>query len=599
MRTSKHIALFLACCLISGHSWANSRSGAVFADGRVHFGPAGMGQQAKNHHDCEDNPDLVFRFTETVSSEQLRVEVGRTEQQQVTLTVRIDLACESGGATFEYRHERDADLTDENAEISPLAPVVRIDLAAGTQVSSVISYRLLNARLRSAQATLIGERISFIAGQRFGQTGQRRPLAQVRFLGDVVDEELFAGPGNRRPRETGGFFNEACRDAPSGSRFAEVCEEIRENATTEQLQRQAVNAFDAHGLTVIPKAAGEGGRIQNINISERISDIRGGQAGPSISGLSLSFNGQTLDQGWLPAGLSLADDTSSSRLMDQPWGLFVNGNIVIGRRSERGKELAFDFDSWGVTTGVDYRFGNGAVAGLAVGYSHYDADIDNTGGDLDGRTLSAQLFGSLDLRESLYVDLTAGYSRGRFEQQRVVDLSGIGSLTREMAMGSTRSSQFDASLAANYRLALDNGLTFTPYGQFYWADVRIDGFSEQGSVFDFRYPDQDYTSTIWSSGLRATRAFSMERGILSPFIDWSWQYQSGIDSYVVQPMIMEIGLPGPEIEVSDPDRSFSRLDAGMSWVLRSGNQFYVSYSALLAERDTRMHTLYFGARWEF
>ena len=195
--------------------------------------------------------------------------------------------------------------------------------------------------------------------------------------------------------------------------------------------------------------------------------------------------------------------------------------------------------------------------------------------------------------------LTAGYSKTDFNQQRVVDLSGIGSLSREVASGATSSEQYSGSASVNYRVRLDNGLMLTPYGQLYIADVSIDGFSETGSVFAFDYPDQSFTSQLWSAGMRGSRAFSRERFILSPYVDLSVQHQSGIDAYSLQPTLTGTSIFGPAVEISDPDRTFGRLDAGLSWVFPAGSQMFFSYSAMLFERHTTQHAFFFGGRWEF
>jgi outer membrane autotransporter protein len=583
--------------MVVASAHAGHRSAMVLKSGEIRPVSQSLHGQLMNDQ-CDQNPDLMFVFTEQVSSDGFQLEAGVDDQGQISLQVSIDLACDSGSAAFEYGHETSGDFKSSEIQISPLAPVLSVSLQAGASNSTTIGYSLLSGRVRSATARLKGDRITFIAGGTFGQASDPRELAVVRFIGDVIDPSILDGT-NRRLRDAGTALNRACRQAPAGSDFAAVCDEIREHAMTRDQQLQAVNAFDAHGLAATPQAAGEGPRLQQSNVRDRLSQIRSGGPNMSFSQISVSFNGQRFDQSWLPTSLQMNEEPEGSRLLGDRWGVFVNGNVSLGSRSERDKEVGFDFDTWGLTGGVDYRFDNGAVAGLALGYSKYDADIDADGGSLDGDTYSVQLFGSLDLATNLYADLTAGYAHTDFSQRRVVDLSGIGSLTRQVSRGSTSSDQWSGSMALNYRILFDNGMNITPYGQYYVARVKIDGFSEQGSVFDYRYPNQSYTSKIWSAGLRGSRAFNLQRAIMMPFVDLSYQYQAGIDSYIVQPTLTSLPISGAEVEISDPDRSFGQLDAGVSWVLPSGNQFFVSYSGLLFERDTTRHSFFVGGRWEF
>jgi outer membrane autotransporter protein len=584
---------------VASEATADVRTGLVYKTGEIRVIEGAPGARTENDGSACDDPDLLFRFTESVSQSELRLESGVREQGEIEVHVRIDLACDAGTATFDYGHEMSSSFPDADVLISPLAPSLNLSLQAGASGTATVGYQLLDPRVRRARTELFGERITFIVGQVFGRAGDRRTLASIEFLGDVVDEDILGSTDVLRLRDAGLALNEACRRAEPGSLFDRTCNEIREFAITDEQQLQVINAFDAHGLAAMPQAADQLGQIQQRNLRERLNQLRSGGPNVSVSGLSLSFNGQRFDQGWLPASLQMNEDENGSRLLADRWGAFVNGDISIGSRSERGKEVSFDFDSWGLTAGVDYRFRNGSIAGLAVGYSKYDADIDHDGGSLDGDTYSVQFFGTLDLAADLYMDLTAGYSKTDFDQRRVVDLSGIGSLSREVAAGSTRSEQYSGSASLNYRFRLDNGMTITPYGQLFLADVSIDGFSESGSVFAFDYPDQSFTSTLWSAGIRGSRAFSRERSIVSPYMDLSVQHQSGIDSYSVQPTLAGTDIFGPVVEISDPDRTFGRLDAGVSWVFPTGSQMFVSYSAMLFERHTTQHTFFIGGRLEF
>ncbi|MEN1728940.1 MAG: autotransporter outer membrane beta-barrel domain-containing protein, partial [Pseudomonadota bacterium] len=227
------------------------------------------------------------------------------------------------------------------------------------------------------------------------------------------------------------------------------------------------------------------------------------------------------------------------------------------------------------------------------------SDLDTDGGEVDSENWSLQMFGSMDLIENLYVDATLGLVQGDFEQNRVVDLTGIGSLTRQIASGSTDTQEWSASLALNYRLMLDSGWIVTPFASFLYTDIEIDEFSESGSSFDYFYPEQSFESERWSVGVRASRAINLERGVLLPFVNLSWQHEAGLDGYSVQPSLTGTTILGPTVEVNDPDRDTGRAEVGFSFVMASGNQFFINYSGLLFDRDGTEHAVFLGARREF
>ncbi len=605
-------AIAAIALLVSFSVEATTRHGAVYKSGQVVLsgGNAGFPRPAQENG-CDEDEDLLFTFTESASPSGLGLDASTQESGAIQVTVTIDASCGSGSAVFEYAHELESGdgVIGEDISISPEGTGIEVALEPGNTGEATFNYQALEQAPFNEENrfVLFGDQISFFVGEAFGQASQRRDLAIVTVAsGDVVDIGGLPDPGDSRTVRAAQALNEACELAPPGSTLAETCLQIDQFAETPAQRRQAAEAFDAHQITSLPSASSEGARIQGANVAERMQAIRDGAAtGMSLDGLSFNAGGYSFDVGWLPTSLLGNVDSSGgggndedSRLLSDRWGVFVNGTFSLGDRSRRGNEIAFDFDSWGLTAGTDYRFDNGAVAGLAAGYSSYSADFTQDTGSLDGDTWSLQAFGTFDLRENLYVDATLGYSETDFDIDRVVDLSGIGNLTRSVAQGSTDARQVSASLSLNYRIQLDNAWTITPYGEFNYADTRIDAYSESGSPFAYRIPSQSYDSQLFSAGARVYRPISMERGVLMPFVDLAWDYENGLDSHSLQPVLVESGLDGPAVGISDPDRNFGRIDTGFSWVFPTGNQLFLNYSGLLFDSHTTRHSVFFGFRWE-
>ena len=380
-----------------------------------------------------------------------------------------------------------------------------------------------------------------------------------------------------------------------------MCRDI-EGASGDDLAVIA-KAFDPNELAAVPGAANQTTQIQTVNVGSRLAALRGGATGASFDGLTLSMNGARISSSWLPVGFLSQNQNEESTLLSKQWGFFVNGDISIGDRDDRGKEVGFDYDSWGITSGVDYRFNNGLVLGGAIGYSAYDADLNDDGGELQADSWTTQVYGTYDLRPNLYLDATLSVSQIDFDQVRVIDLSEArgGVRDRALAFGSTEADQWSTSLSINYRHVFNNGWQATPYGQFRYADTEIDGFAEQStSLFALSFPDQSFSSQLFSAGVRASRSFSMARGVLTPFADFAYEYENDVDGYTLQTnLVVAPSIFGPAVEISDPDRYFARLNLGTSFVFRNGSQFFLSYNILLLERDTTSHTFYAGLRLEF
>lgn len=603
---SSLIVLSLALLAFSSIAEARTIHVSVFESGQVRVG-SGLFAPASADN-CDEG--LLFSFTESASPDPLVL--SRRDQDQISGTinmeVRITAVCDalSGGqAAFEYGHfATNAGVIGEDLLIDGFAPSVTLALSVGESAAQVINYQAGGSSASDHQFSLRGNEISYFGGSTFGSATRERVIATIDVEGarffDDADPELDR-LGRERERDAIVALEIACASDEATAALREICEAVA-GATGDDLL-QVARAFDPHELAAVPGAATELGQIQTTNVSGRLAALRGGATGVSLEGLSFSYRGHRLDAGFLPDSLlrRVNGEGSGSTLLDQRWGVFVNGDISIGSRDERGKEVGFDFDAWGLTSGIDYRFDGNHIAGLAVGYSEYSADLDDDGGGLDSDTVALQAYGSISITDEFYIDLTLGHAWMDFEQDRVIDLSGFSGLTRQVVSGETSAEQLSASVSANYRIRLDGGWQITPYGQYRYTYTEIDGFSESGeSAFAMRFPDQKMASRLFAAGTRASRAFNLDRSVMVPYIDVAYEHESGNDGFLLQPTLVDApGILGPIVEISDPDRHFVRADLGASWVFQGGMQAFLSYSALLLEKDTTRHTFSTGVRWAF
>lgn len=563
---------------------------------------------------CGDG-DLLFRFTETVLPAGLdfrRLDAGTPDGSgNVSVRVTIGEVCASSGqATFRYRHSAEAGSIGQDISIAPVSPVLTVALEPAATATADIVYSI-GARSEETgeqdkSFLLRASQLSFFAGDVFGQASRNEVLAEITISeAPPLKDDLLSGDENDggRGADARDAFNDACLDpSAEGSVFLEICR-AAQDIEDEELARQIAEAFDVHEIAALTAASSEGGRIQAHNIASRMAGLRRDGARVSFDGIALAYNGNLFDASWLPDDISdLSSESGSgggSTLLNERLGVFVNGDISLGDRDRRGKEASFNFDSWGLTGGVDYRFVNGIIAGVALGYSRYEADLDRDGGSVQSDTLTVQGYGTYNVSDDLYLDATLGYSSAEVDQQRVVDLTGLDGFGRTIAQGTTDATQLSASLALNYRLPLQRTWDATAYGQLYYSDNEVDGFAEIGSPFAVNFPKQSFSTQTFTGGVRGTKAFSFSTGILVPFVDASVSYEGGNDGFVLSPTLVETGALAPRVEISDPDRSFGRLDIGTSWVFLSGNQLFISYSLLLGESDTKLQSFNFGARFEF
>ncbi len=166
-------------------------------------------------------------------------------------------------------------------------------------------------------------------------------------------------------------------------------------------------------------------RTQALNLGSRLAALRGGAVGLNIRGLTLNMGGQTLSgaefaqllkgaNGAQGGGAASADPGFSR------WGAFVNGTINDGNKDVTGNEAGFDFNTWGLTAGVDYRFTDIFVLGGAFNYVDSNNDLKNKGGSLDTKGYGLALYGTYYQSDRFYLDGILAYGKNDYDQSRNV-----------------------------------------------------------------------------------------------------------------------------------------------------------------------------------
>lgn len=331
---------------------------------------------------------------------------------------------------------------------------------------------------------------------------------------------------------------------------------------------------------------------QLSNIAARLGALRGGASGFSIAGLSVMSEGRELAA--VQRG-GAAGDQGPSRL-----GGFVNGMVATGERDRTSREDGFDFDSIGVTAGLDYRFTDQWVAGVALGYSSSEADIERDGGSLDTDGYSLALYG-LWYRGPVHVEGSLSYGQNDYESERIIDyVNGLALPNRFNAKGDTDGSQITATLEVGYEQAR-GPWTLDYAARLAYLDADVDGFTEtDAGALALRVDDQDIRSLSSALGVRAAYAMSRDFGVLVPQFRAFWHHEFRDDSRDVRAVFVNDPFGTPfTIPTDDPDRNYFSLGVGLSAVLPRGFQGFVDYETRLGLEDVTYHAVTAGVRGEF
>lgn len=375
----------------------------------------------------------------------------------------------------------------------------------------------------------------------------------------------------------------------------------------------AVNEALGEMLPDVAQTQADAGKLaggaQFDNISNRMMTLRSGApVGPvSFSGLGLVMMGGRLPLAEFGSAVMAIDPMEAPEAGADfgRWGLFVSGNIGRGEADPTRLTPRYDFDVEGLTAGLDYRFNDRLVAGLALGYTRQDTQLAGGQGEVDTEGLSLSFYGTWYQRNDWYLDGVLVLGRNRFEQVRRIQYVLPGEVVDQRATSSSDGTDIGATLTFGRDFSL-RGWTLGAYGRLAWNQQRFDAFREQvdaslpGAGLALQVDERTLSGFTSTLGGKATYAHSVNWGVLLPYLELEWvqEHDDGADTFrgffIDDPTRTPIRVLGDGL-----DTRYFRAGLGLSMVLGQGRSGFVSYERLVARSGISNQTLTLGLRWEF
>lgn len=383
-----------------------------------------------------------------------------------------------------------------------------------------------------------------------------------------------------------------------------LCEELIAGARPENRGDviHLMEEITPNEVTAQSTSAAEIITSQFRNVDSRLAQLRGGGgAGFSVNGLTARYGNESLPLGMLAYLNDDEEAAATSNINDfvSPWGMFVNGTISMGERDATGRELGFDFDTYGLTAGVDYRFSPTKVAGVALGYANFDSDIEGEA-EVKSAGLTLTGYGSFYIKDNFYVDGRISYGNPDFEQKRRINFSLDEIVVDRVATGKTDSNQYSVAMSMGYHFN-KNAWNITPNASFRYVRTTIDAFQETGAGgFNFAYAEQEVKSMVWSVGTSVSKAISLKNGVISPQFDINISRETENDGGFIEARFID--APDDEIffiATDEPDRTFGSAGLGLVFIGANGKQAYINYRSIFGLEGFTRGTINIGARFEF
>jgi outer membrane autotransporter protein len=336
--------------------------------------------------------------------------------------------------------------------------------------------------------------------------------------------------------------------------------------------------------------------VQHLQtVDGRLRAVRAGARGFSLAGLRLrDAEGRVLDGADVERALAESAAAGGPEgILGERLGVFANGIGSWGDLDAHGDEPGYDFDTYGVLAGVDYRVREPLVLGAALGWSTTDHDFDRDAGGLDKDAWSGSLYGTWQ-REPVWVDGIVTYLHLDYGLERDFLVSG------RTAEGDTTGHEWVVSLGVGTDLE-HGGFTLSPSVRLTFLDTEIGGFSEDGAGgFDLVYDDHDVRSLTSDVGLNLSYALSTSFGVVTPYVRAEWEHEFEDDSREVGfRLAADPSRTRFAVRVSSPDRDHANLGAGLALALPRGWAAFADFETVAGQRNLDQYTLTVGGRLAF
>ncbi|WP_231502483.1 autotransporter serine protease [Herbaspirillum sp. RV1423] len=282
-------------------------------------------------------------------------------------------------------------------------------------------------------------------------------------------------------------------------------------------------------------------------------------------------------------------------------GLWASALGASGKLAESGYAGA-NTATEGGQFGVDTRLNDKAIIGVALSYSHGQADFDRFGGTFKSRNTGISVYGRYDFSDAGTDDwLKPGaYLSGR------AGIATVSSTVRRTAMAGAEienlqadhtDRMFSAYTEAGYTLALPGrAVVLTPFVQISYDGLKRGGFSETGGSFGLRADSQSYHQTAGLLGVRGNTSFNWSAGksIVSAYA--SWQHAASRGNLDFRAAFS--GVPGSSFTVQGVGlpRNSGWTGIGISTEINRKWSWYANYDGQFANGNQVNHVVVVGLR---
>ncbi len=310
----------------------------------------------------------------------------------------------------------------------------------------------------------------------------------------------------------------------------------------------------------------------------------GGGSGSGSGGVAFRTGASSVQGSAGPAGVRSKEIAPPS---NERWGLFMTGGGEFTRVGSTTNAAGYDYQTGGVTAGIDYRVSEHFAIGLALGYTGTSATLANGGSlDVDGGRLGlyATYFDS-----GFYVDAAVTGGLNSYETRRVTP-------NNTAAVARPDGSEVNVFFATGYDWQV-GGMKFGPTLSYQYTNTDLDGFTETGTFAPLRVSQTDSESSRLALGFRAIWDVQVAGKRVRPELRAAWQHEFGDVAHSITSSFSTLG--GNAFTVEGPVTGRLLLGAGVTIYWSERTAIYLNYDGEVGRRNYDSHSVSGGLRLQF
>ncbi len=334
------------------------------------------------------------------------------------------------------------------------------------------------------------------------------------------------------------------------------------------------------------------------NFQQRLERLHGaGQDGGFDNGLSVSYDQYCPEMvGAIPGrrcdrpttgstiGAAMAEQ-NNARASDgnNAYGIWTAGTIRSGNHDGRNGSADVDFETDGLSAGLDYRVNDALTIGGGVGYGTDSSDIGENGSRSKGSAYSLAVYGSYSPGEVFFMDGLWGYQSLDYDLRRFVTTNG------NFVDGKRKGTQWFGSVSAGADIQ-KGAWQFTPYVRADIARADLDAYTEHGdAIFALTYNHLEVDTDTGNVGVRIDYRREASWGLWSPQLRLEYQHDfKGNGAQTMRYADLPTG-PFYRADLNDFDRSRLMLGLGVLFNLSNDWSFKFDYRGLIGSGGDSDH----------